>query len=309
LVWIGQRRGHAVDWITQRWVQITGRRIELETAPWLEGPCGSVRGIGADFFERWGETHGLTVLPASPDAGLIEGLQALRGPAFDPAAVHPRIDDFYAHTAAYDLRIESRWSGPFRAVGWLVARLFARRLAQLNMPLSDRDLRGGVESRIVRLADAHGQVRHTAWVRTSVQTGLPVFVGQYGTATIPGHEGPCIKVVFPLPNGNAVIVLRPRADPGGGLTLMSDGRRFGDPGFYFTVLAEPGRVWARYVRTMKEQLSLRVEGEGIVARHRFGVFGLPFLELGYGITRRLERAADRWPDPGQTFGGSTRSSA
>ena len=77
-------------------------------------------------------------------------------------------------------------------------------------------MRGGVESRIVRLSDAQGQVRHTAWVRTSVETGVPVFVGQYGTATIPGHAGPCIKVVFPLPNGNAIILLRPRADPDGG---------------------------------------------------------------------------------------------
>ncbi|MEM6989522.1 MAG: hypothetical protein AAF721_03465 [Myxococcota bacterium] len=288
MVWIGERRGHAVDWVTQRWVQITGRRLELADVPWLSGPCGSVRGIGADFFERWGEARGLTVLPARPDAGLIDGLTALGGPRFDPGAVDPIIDDFYAHTAAFDLRIESRWAGPFRAVGWLIARIFARRLAQLNMPLSDRELQGGVQSRIVRLADAGGEVRHTAWVRTSVQTGLPVFVGQYGTVTIPGHEGPCIKVVFPLPNGNAIIVLRPRADPGGGLSLVSDGRRFGDPGFYFTVTAEPGQVWARYVRTMKEQLRLESHDAGIRARHRFGVFGLPFLELRYDIARKVE---------------------
>ena len=294
---MGERRGHAVDWLTQRWVQLTGRRIELRRAPWLSGPCGSVRGIGADFFERWGEAQGLTVLPASRDDGLLAGLAALAGPGFDPAAVDRRIDDFYRRTAAFDLRIASRWSGPFRAVGWLVRRLFARRLAQLNMPLADRELRAGVESRIVRLADAEGQVRHTAWVRTSVETGLPVFVGQYGTAVVPGHASPCVKVVFPLPNGNAIVVLRPRADPGGGLTLLGDGRRFGDPGFYFTVRAERGEVWARHVRTMVEQLSLRVEGDGIVGRHRFRVFGLPFLELRYESGRGGEGHApsDRAP--------------
>ena len=97
---------------------------------------------------------------------------------------------------------------------------------------------------------------------------------------------PCIKVVFPLPNGNAIIVLCPRADPEDGLSMVSDGRRFGDPGFYFTVQAEDGRVWARYVRTMKEQLSLRPNGEGIHARHRIGVFGLPFLELEYDVARK-----------------------
>jgi hypothetical protein len=299
MVWLGDRRGHAVDWITQRWVQITGRRVALTDVPWLSAPHGSVRGIGADFFERWGDDHGLTVLPPDPRAGLVEGLDALRGPRFEPAQVHPAIDDFYAHTAAFDLSISSRWSGPFRAVGWLVGRMFARRLAQLNMPLSDRDLQGGLSSRIVRLVDADGRVRHTAWVRTSVQTGLPVFVGQYGTETIPGHDGPCIKVVFPLPNGNAIVLLRPRVDPDGGFSLVSDGRRFGDPGFYFTVLAADGEIWARYVRTMKEQLKLWVDADEVHARHRFGVFGLPFLQLAYRITpktkdgHRPERAQPR----------------
>jgi hypothetical protein len=288
LVWLGQRRGHAVDWITQRWVQLTGRRVALIDAPWLSGPCGSVRGIGADFFDQWGRARGLTVIPAGPDDGLIPELSALRGRSFDAASVHPIIDRFYRHTASFDLQIESRWSGPFRAIGWLVGRVFARRLAQLNLPLSSRELNGGMSSRIVRLANARGQVLHTAWVRTSVRTGLPVFVGQYGTETIPGHDGPCVKVVFPLPNGNAIVLLRPRVERDGGLSLVSDGRRFGDPGFYFTVQAEPGCVWARYVRTMKEELRLHVEGTTLGARHRFSVFGLPFLELVYRITAKSD---------------------
>jgi len=288
VVWLGERRGELVDWVTQRWVQITGRRVALADAPWLAGPSGSVRGIGPDFFARWGESQGMRVLPAGPDDGLVDALAALAGPGFDPQAVHPSIHDFYAHTAAYDLRIESRWSGPFRAFGWLIARMFARRLAQLNMPLSNRELRGGFESRIVRLGDASGQVRHTAWVRTAVETGRPAFVGEYGTTIIPGHAGSCIKVVFPLPNGNAIIVLRPRVDANGGLSLVSDGRRFGDPGFYFTVLAEPGEVWVRYVRTMKERLSLRVHDGVLAASHRFAVFGMPFLELRYAMARKIE---------------------
>lgn len=288
MIWLGEQRGDLVDWLTQRWVQITGRKVALADAPWLAGPTGSVRGIGADFFERWGQGQGLHVLAPGPDDGLVDSLSALAGPGFDPQAVHPSIHDFYAHTVAYDLRIESRWSAPFRPFGWLIARLFARRLAQLNLPLSDRELRGGFESRIVRLGDAQGRVRHTAWVRTAVETGRPAFVGEYGTAIIPGQTGPCIKVVFPLPNGNAIIALRPRADAAGGLSLVSDGRRFGDPGFYFTVLAGAGEVWVRYVRTMKERLSVQVNGDGLAATHRFAVFGLPFLELRYDIVRKSE---------------------
>ena len=229
MAWLGERRGDLVDWLTQRWVQLSGRRVALADAPWLLGPSGSARGIGADFFERWAESQGLRVLPPAPDDGLVDALTALAGPGFDPQAVHPTIHDFYAHTVAYDLRIESRWSGPFRPIGWLIARLFARRLAQLNMPLHDRELRGGFESRIVRLADAQGHVRHTAWVRTAVETGRPAFVGEYGTAIIPGHAGPCIKVVFPLPNGNAIIALRPRADASAGLSLPARARMLAMP--------------------------------------------------------------------------------
>ncbi|MEM7153208.1 MAG: hypothetical protein AAF799_10205 [Myxococcota bacterium] len=264
--------------------------MALDDAPWLQGPCGSTHMIGDGFFEAFAAEQGLCVCPADDRAGLIGGMAALAGPRFDAAEVHPTIDQFYAHTAAFDLELRSRWSGPFRVLGWLIGRIFARRLAQLNMPLDDEELAGGVRSRIIQLADAEGRVRHTGWVRTAIRTGRPVFVGQYGVDEIPGHDGPCIKVVFPLPNGNATIFLRPQVTEDGGLTLLSDGRRFGDPGFYFTVVAGPGQVWARYVRTMKETLSLSATDEGIRATHRFRVFGLPFVELRYTITPK--RAAE-----------------
>jgi hypothetical protein len=290
MVWLGERRGHLVDWVTQRWVEIMGRRVSLSGSPWLSGPTGSVRGIGADFFERWGEANGFSVLPPEATDGLIEGLGALAGPTFDPHLVHPLIDDFYGRTAGFELRVESRSPGPFRALGWVIGRLFARRLAQLNVPLSDRELHGGFESRIVRLGDDQGRVRHTAWVRSAVATGRPAFVGDYGVAVIPGHAGPCIKVVFPLPNGNAIIILRPRADADHGFSLLSDGRRFGDPGFYFTVLAAPGEVWAHYVRSMKEQLTLRVDNGEITASHCFSIFGFWFLELRYILARKANNS-------------------
>lgn len=289
---MGKRRGHAVDWITQRWVELTGRRLEVSAIPWLAGPNGSVHRIGADFFERWGEANGFSTRAPTPEDGLLDGLEALRGPGFDPNAVHPLIDAFYSRTASFDLVITSRWSGPFRFLGWIISRVFARRLAQLNMPLSNHELTGGVGSRIVKLCDSNGEVCHTGWVRTALDTGHPVFVGRYAAGGAPGHAGPCVQVTFPLPNGNAIILLRPRAIPGGGLQLISDGARFGDPGFYFTVNAGPGAVWTRYVRTMKEQLTLHVEGDAIEGRHHFRVFGLEFLQLRYRIRPKAEALMD-----------------
>ena len=56
------------------------------------------------------------MLPEDPNAGLLPGLQALAGPRFDAGAVDPLIDDFYARTAAFDLKISSRWSGWIKAI-------------------------------------------------------------------------------------------------------------------------------------------------------------------------------------------------
>jgi len=285
MVWLGARRGHLVDWVTQRWVEHSGRRIDSSQSPWLSGPVGSTGGIGAAFFEQWGASHGLTALPARDDDGLIEDLGSLRAPDFDPRELDPRISEFYARTAAFDLEVRSTWEGPFRGIGWLVAAVFARRLGQLDIPVAGRHPQPSLHSRIVRLADAGGRVRHVGWVRSMAGSERSMFVGEYGIARIPGHEGPCVKVVFPLPNGNAIILLRPRVTPDGGLSLTSDGARFGDPGFYFTVAAGQGSVFARYVRTMKEELRMSGEGDGITARHRFVIFGRRFLELDYRIRR------------------------
>ncbi|MBX7082643.1 MAG: hypothetical protein K1X88_25785 [Nannocystaceae bacterium] len=283
-------RGRFVDWVTQLWVRATGRRVAPDAAAWLVGPVGEVDGVGDTFFEQWAADHGLTVLPADQATGLLPRFEALRSPGFDPAAVDPAIVRFYEHTAAYELRIEPRWRGPFRALGWLIARIFARRLAQLNLPLSRREVASGVRSRVVALCDGDGRRLHTGWVRTSIATGMPLFVGDYGLATIPGCDTPCVRVVFPLPHGNAIVALRPVCERGR-LMLLSDGRRFGDTGFYFTVVRPQGLV-ARYVRTMKERLELWVDDGRVRAQHRFAVFGLVFLQLDYTIVAKDGGAAD-----------------
>ena len=48
------------------------------------------------------------------------------------------------------------------------------------------------------------------------------------------------------------------------LTIVSSGRRFGDPGFYFTVQDPEGTVRARYVRTMREKIRVYADGNGAV---------------------------------------------
>ncbi len=141
-----------------------------------------------------------------------------------------------------------------------------------------------------QLEPRSGEVRLTAWVRRLRRTGNVLYAGSYSTCAVPGHPDPCVKVVFPLPNGNAIVLMKPAVDASSALTLTSAGRRFGDPGFYFTVHAAEGEVWARYVRALRE--SIRVypaDGDGVRADHVLAIWGATFLRLHY----RLRQAPAR----------------
>lgn len=285
-MWLGERRGHLIDWLTQRWVRATGRRVDTAAHPWLAGPVGPTRGIGPDFLDRWAAQNGLAVTrPVA--AGLLPSFSALAGERFDPAAVDPAVAAFYERTSEFDLDLWSEWSGLFNPFGWLIATVFSRRLEQLNLPRSPLDASRGMTSQVVRVCDpATGEVRCNAWVRTLVRTGRVAYVGGYSVAAVPGAAGPCVKTVFPLPNGNAVVLLRPENRPGGSLELVSEGRRFGGPGFYFTVHRLSGTVVARFVRSFRERIHVYPAEPGVVrADHTMSLWGLRCLHLHYRARR------------------------
>ncbi len=277
--------GALTDLATQRWVMLTGRRADSSEAAWLDGPVGEPDGIGGGFFDRWAAQHGLVVDRSADRRGLLPDLNALAGPDFDPRRVDPDVRRFYERTSEYELEAWSEWCGPFRPFGWALARIFSRRLQQLNVPLSPLDTSRGTDSEVLLLRRARSEeVELAAWVRHLRRSGDVLYAGAYSVARVPGHPDPCVRVVFPLPNGNAIVVLKPSADGDGALTLLSSGGAFGDPGFYFTVHRQGGKVWARYVRAMRE--SIRVYGAGggdVRADHVMQLFGLVFLRLHYRL--------------------------
>ncbi|QDV38193.1 hypothetical protein [Tautonia plasticadhaerens] len=282
--WLGDRRGNLVDWLTQCWVWATGRRIALADAPWLAGPIGRTRGIGAGFFEELAGREGLEIRRGA-DLGLLPDFDALAAPDFDPAAVSPAVADFYERAGAYELDSWAQWSGWFRPFGGMLATLFSRRLQQLNVPLGGLDTSRGVTSEVLQLVDpASGEVRHTAWVRRLVASGDVLYAGSYSLGHVPGRRGPCVKVVFPLPNGNAIVLMRPEAHPDGSFSVVSEGERFGDPGFYFTVDDGPGLLRARYVASMRERIHVYPgEDDAVRADHVLRFRGLTFLRLHYRL--------------------------
>jgi hypothetical protein len=137
----------------------------------------------------------------------------------------------------------------FRFFGAGLAVAFSRRLQQLNVPLSSLDTGRGITSEVIKLCDAAtGKTVQTAWVRELIGTRNVLYAGSYTVCRLPGRPGPCIKVVFPLPNGNAIVIMKPRAHSDGSLSVTSSGRAFGDPGFYFVVHGGEDRIWSAISR-------------------------------------------------------------
>ncbi len=299
MLWLGEKRGFLIDWITQRWVQVTGRRINLAEAPWLAGPTGATPRIGRDSLEVIARREGLAVRRATGPMGVLPRFEQLRGPSFEPDKVDPKVRAFYEHTSAYELDVWSEWSGLFRPWGRLLAVLFSRRLQQLNVPLSPLDTSRGVRSEVFQIVEpATGQVCYTAWMRELVGTGNVLYAAAYGLCRIPGHDGPCVRVVFPLPNGNAIVIMRPGTGKDGSFLVVSCGERFGDPGFYFTVRARSGEVWARYVPQLREKITVSAPGgtgaggapSGLRADHVLSIWGATFLRLHYRLRVAAEGA-------------------
>jgi hypothetical protein len=293
VLWLGSEKGALTDWVTQQWVKLTGKRVVLDDHPWLQGPAGKTTGIGRDYFVRLASEQGYVVDTSSPVRGLIR-FEDLRGPNFDPGLVHPAVRSFYERTSEYEFESWSEWCGAFKPFGAALAILFSRRLQQLNVPLNSLDTSGGTLSEVVQLRNPEsGTVNMTAWIRVLRRTGNVLYAGSYSFVRVPGHPDPCVKVVFPLPNGNAIVIMKPDVDGDGAFTITSAGNQFGDPGFYFTVHGPAGSVWARYVRTMRESIHVYPADEPreVRADHVLRIFGQVFLRLHYRLRVRAQSLA------------------
>jgi hypothetical protein len=279
--WLGAKRGHLSDWTTQQWVRRTGRRVDLREEAWLDGPWAPTSGIGERFFEDFAARHGLELGRA---AGLLPSLEALRSDTFDPEAVDPRIAEFYERTSDFRLHLWSQWSPLHRPFGRMIDHIFARRLGQLRLPLAPLDTSRGVAQELLSLRAADGPTA-TAWLRTRLPEGDVLFAGLYSAARPRLADGPCVKTVFPLPNGYAAVFLVPSARPDGSVELVSPPGRFGAPGFYFVVRDET-TAWSRTVAAMTEHIHVYLEGGELHADHALRLWGRPFLRLHYAMQRR-----------------------
>lgn len=213
--------------------------------------------------------------------GLLPDFSELASSVFDPSEVHPRIRDFYEGTAGFVLDTWATTYFPANIALWLLVMTISRRVDQLNFPLDGLETAQGITSEIVLLRRSDGSVKYTGWFRRLRSSGRAVYTGFYLTEGLPHLEGRSVKVVFPMPSGNATVFLRPENDNQHGLRLVSAGERFGDVGFYRIGVISPGvlRVWL--IRSLRETFRLFVEEGVLRCEHEVRFLGFRVLSLHY----------------------------
>jgi len=271
------------DWLSQLWVMWRGRRVDQGAIAWLFGPYGDVDVIADHYIERLAREESLEVERRAEGVGLLDSMEDMLGD--DVSRVDPKVRAFYERTADFGLEVWSEWCWFFRPFAALVQRLYSRRLQQLNLPLRPLDTSRGITSEIVKLRDREGRARYTVWFRILKSTGQVIYSGIYAaTQLVDGRR--CAKIVFPLPRGNATVVMGARVDEQGGLELVSSGKGFGDPGFYFLLRDSKGRHYAQYIRSFRERIHVYVDDEGVLrADHTLSLWGITALRLHYKMGR------------------------
>src|SRR5712671_2324353 len=267
------------------WVQLTGKLVRKSEAPWLAGPLGGRERIGTSIYERVAKAEGL-LIRTPPDAGLLEHFNVLRGPNFNPDAVHPDIRHFYEHAAEYQLDVWSEVSLVGQLFLWLLVEFISRRMDQLNFPISSLEVAKGMTSEVVQLIDpASERVVYTGWLRRLKSSGRVIYAGLYSAIQLPGEENTCVKVTFPC-HGSANVYLCPVAHPDGSFGLVSSGSAFGLSGFYRIIDGGPDHWIVRHVRSLRELFHVYVDPEGILRTdHTVFFLGLTIIRLHSKMTR------------------------
>ncbi|KAA5546923.1 hypothetical protein FYK55_00415 [Roseiconus nitratireducens] len=277
--------GTAGAWVIYSLIWVFGRRCAPEEIPWLVGPLGG-NSIGDRPYEETAVAEGLELVREATEGGLIPRFDVLRSKTFASERVNEKIRDFYENTHRYALDTWATTYFPARLALWLLVATISRRVDQLNFPLDGLDTAYGITSEIILLRKPDGEIRYTGWFRKLARGGQVIYTGFYMTQDVPGVEGACVKVVFPMPNGNATVILRPQHDDGDGFRLVSAGHSFGDTGFYR--MQRSGhrlRVWR--VQTLHERFDLFVDHEQTVrCEHAIRFLGFPVLTLHYRIREK-----------------------
>lgn len=270
------------DWFTQQWVILTGRIINPNKEDWLMGPFGELNGIGEGFIDQLAEKENLSIHRNLNNKGLLASIQQLNLSDDEIKNLSQKVIDFYEKTSNYELEFNVKWNAFFKLFAFLVNRLFSKRINQLNIPLQN-NIQEKLSSEIIQLIDnITNEVKYTIWLRKIETTGQVIYSGIYGTCTLPSNQT-CVKAVFPLPKGNATVIMKPIVGKNNELILDSSGKRFGDAGFYFLLNDSKNNYWAKFVSSFTDELIIRENGEKLIATQTLKLWNLKVAEFNFKI--------------------------
>ena len=273
------------DWFTQQWVILWGRKIIPSDYLWLIGPFGELNGIGENFIHQLAEKENLIVTRNTKSKGLLQHISILGLAEKDLNKLSQKVIDFYEKTSDYKFKFNVKWNLHFKVFGYLINRIFTQRINQLNIPTKDTQESENITSEIIELiSKQNNEIKYTIWLRKFESTGEIIYSGIYTTCQLPSGDT-CIKVIFPLPKGNATIILKPTVGENNELILNSSGKKFEDAGFYFLLNDSKGNFWGQYIKSFTEKLVVSEENENLKAIQTLKLWNLKVASFKYDIVK------------------------
>ena len=273
------------DWFTQQWVILWGRKINPTDYPWLIAPFGELNGIGEEFIYQLAEKENLIVIRNSTSKGLLNSINELNLTDNQLENLSKKVIDFYECTANYNLEFNVKWNSFFTFFGYLVNQLFSQRINQLNIPTKNITQSEDLESEIITLNNQNNEVKYTIWLRKFKTSGKVIYSGIYGTCILPSNRT-CIKAVFPLPKGNATVIMKASVGNEKELILDSSGKKFGDTGFYFLLNDAKYNYWAQFISSFTDQLIIKEKENNLQAIQTLKLWNFNVSQFTYYIQKK-----------------------
>lgn len=273
------------DWFTQQWVIICGKKINPFENSWLMGSFGEVNGIGEKFIHQLAEKEDLIIIRNSHSTGLLDSISSLNLQENEIKNLSKKVIDFYEKTSEYKLQLNVKWNPIFKTFGYIVNRLFSQRINQLNIPTHNIQSSESLTSEIIELvAKNTNEVKYTIWLRKFQSTGKVIYSGIYTTCTLPSKIT-CVKAIFPLPNGNATVILKPSVGEKNELILDSSGKKFGDAGFYFLLNDSKGNCWSKYIKSFTDKLIVSDKEDSLNAKQVLKLWNFKVAKFEYEMKK------------------------
>jgi F0F1-type ATP synthase assembly protein I len=266
-------------------VVMVGQRIPPEETKYVVPFEANSGYVGTNFFQDLARTTDGVFKRNTPGIGLIDNIDVLQGPTFNPGLLDPRIREFYEHTSDYSLVIIPIWDLRYKPLFWFFKRFLARPIGQVNLPFNTEEAQRGIVSYIDTIDFSCDDIIDLrGWIRAYRDSQEAIYVGIYTTIRV--EDAGYVSVGFPLPAASFTATLLPFNLDGGRFLLRTRETGLPFPGHYLTMVdKESGNRTVMKLPTLDEEIEVYIDSDQLKTDHRFYFAGLNFLTLYYTISK------------------------